>query len=82
MTEVLRAAANRNGALAPGNETRALRLPDGAGAGIAGLASGSGARLVARTMISAAAVLPTQIRIIDPRIFQSDGGIIHPASSR
>ena len=79
--EVGRAAASRNGALAAGNETRASRLPDGAVAEIGSFASGSGARLVARTIISAIAVLPTQIRMVDACIFQSDASILHPASS-
>jgi hypothetical protein len=73
MTAVLRAAASRNGLLAAGNETLASRLTDGAGAGTGGFAAGSGARLVARTMISATAALPIQIPMVDACIFQSDG---------
>jgi hypothetical protein len=74
MTEVLRIAASRNGPLALGNETLASRLTGGAGAGTGSFAGGSGAMLVARTIISATAALLIQIRMVDACIFQSDGG--------
>ena len=69
MMEVLCAAANRKGALAPGSEPRVSRFPDDAGAGIGSVALGSGVRLVARTVISAAAALLIKIRIVGVRIF-------------
>jgi len=58
--------------VAPGNETLAATLPDDTGAGTGGFAAGSGARLVARAIISASAVLPTHIRMVDACMFQSD----------
>src|SRR5664279_2622907 len=80
MMDVLRAVARRNAASVPGSDARISRAVDGAGAGIGSVASGSGAKLVARAIISAAAVLLTRVRIVDVRIFQSDGRILHPAS--
>jgi hypothetical protein len=81
MMVTLRTAAIRNGRLAAGNETLASRLPDAAGAETGSFGARSGARLVARTMISATAALPIQIRMVDACISRVTGRIIHPASS-